>query len=122
MKRSAGLLLALATLLAACRPSGAAVEAVGSGTFPCPAFHACIAWLAIRPEPWSPPLGWTPGKGDARFIAQQDGKGTVTVSGLAGGGPDGLLPGDYVLLLVYGEVDDTRSSFREQTTNRQRAC
>ena len=33
----------------------------------------------------------------------------MTVSGLAGGGPDGLLPGDYVLLLVYGEVDDTRS-------------
>lgn len=111
MRRGALLALVGAISLSGCGLfglSGARLDVSATGTYACPAFHGCIAWFAVRRMPWSPPSGWHPGKQDARFEANSDGLGKWTASGSPTGGPAGLEPGEYRLILAYSEVDDTK--------------
>lgn len=106
--RIAAMAVVAGILAAGCWPSGALVEATGSGSFTCPSFHACLAFLVIRPAGWTQRGKWTPGTADAQFPATSNDQRTWTVAGKATGGTASLAPGNYRLMLAYSEVDDTR--------------
>lgn len=103
------LLLAAATT--ACSASATKLEVSGSGKFPCPSFHGCIAWLVIRPVDWSRTADWEPGRGDAQFATTFEhgigDDGVMVVDGRLTGGPSVLEPGEYRFSLLHSEVDDT---------------
>ena len=111
MTRRVRIALALVVLAVALAlaPRGAEVQASVSGTFDCGSgFHGCGVYLAIRPESWSPPAGWNPGKADLHIPAAADGAGHWTLNGGTVDGHTRIGAGEYTFLIAVSEADDTK--------------